>query len=266
LALWSSQAILALKYSDSADLVEKSRLVSRMSDSFFAEQRAEIDALNRELLSTNSPEFTQDEVAIIQIESERIGMTDSAASRRPAAEVAFQSRGTTGWTTPVRMNPNSDEAFPRSEIAIARELLDAGDMAGAARYFDRVLTRDSANADAWLGMARTRYLAGDAAAANAALDEAFLLRPTSTRGFLLRAQIHRSSGNFEGALGHLWKLVAKNLTELPILIEVLSEVEAMQFHRDTILIAEAIMEIDIDNEIAATAKQRALSSLTVSSS
>jgi Flp pilus assembly protein TadD len=88
-------------------------------------------------------------------------------------------------------------------------LLLQGQLKASAAAFQKVTEADPDNPDGWVNLGRVAVQEGDMERAREVLDKSLKLSPDLARAHFFYARVLRSDGDYDGAAGHLQKVIAQ---------------------------------------------------------
>ncbi len=159
------------------------------------------------------------------------------------AGVVLDPKGNGGIATKAPAGAAASPAGPnlREEMASAFKLHQAGDFAGACRGYQRLIARDSANADAYHLLGVAFHQMGKSAEAIEQISRAVAIRPGVAPFHANLAEAYRATGQFERAAGccrtalHLWKDYPEAHNNLGLALQALGKIdEAIEHFRASI--------------------------------
>lgn len=128
--------------------------------------------------------------------------------------------------------------------ALGRLEMAEGDLAAAARAFDRALAEDSGDSALWVDIGRMRYLSGQHGLAKSAAARALAIDPGEPQALLFQGQLVRDSKGVIAALPWFERALERAPDDIDLLGEYAATLGEAGRNRDMLRIARRMVEFD----------------------
>jgi Flp pilus assembly protein TadD len=119
-----------------------------------------------------------------------------------------------------------------------------GDLKGAQATFGKVTEIAPQNPDGWVNIGRAAVQEGDMDRARTVLDKALSLSPGLARAHFFYAKVLRSDGNYDGAAGHLRKVIAQYPRDRVALNDLGRILFLQRKYADAVKVLESVLTVD----------------------
>ncbi len=123
-------------------------------------------------------------------------------------------------------------------------LLLQGDLKGAEVAFQRVTEADAKNPDGWVNIGRAAVQEGDMGRARTVLEKALALKPDLARAHYFYARVLRSDGNYDGAAGHLRRVLVQYPRDRVVLNDLGRILFLQRRYADAVQMLNSVLTID----------------------